>query len=376
MMLRIPTRPGRRPHRDGLQPPTWRPRRSCAAASTDRRHRPGRAHHRRHVQAARGSREDQHQRCQEPARRDQRPTRRGHRRPSARSATSCVDYFVPLRAPRVAAAQQQVDRRKINRMLLQLFGGKVRRVTASPACSPGQQHREPRLRTWECFRGSPTTEPIARDHVYRDARRRPAPARSRCSRRGELCREATRRSSWPRSRRGSESSGRRTLCSWSRRRGHGQRLADRHHRVAVMSVDSDQDLQGRRPRASSWSASTSPGSRPRTPSGARGSATASRVTTEHSHPFSTGLDLCLVHDGSLSNHDRLRAELRQRGDRVPDRQRFGGGGGYLTWRLARGDGIERPWRDASPTSMASIPSRSAPPTASRCCATRSPASQP
>ncbi|MEO9175866.1 MAG: hypothetical protein ABI317_10185 [Gaiellales bacterium] len=30
-------------------------------------------------------------------------------------------------------------------------------------------------------------------------------------------------------------------------------------------------------------------------------ATESRVTTEHSHPFSTGLDLCLVHNGSLSN---------------------------------------------------------------------------
>ena len=33
-------------------------------------------------------------------------------------------------------------------------------------------------------------------------------------------------------------------------------------------------------------------------------ATESAVTTEHSHPFSTGLDLCLVHNGSLSNHNR------------------------------------------------------------------------
>ena len=32
-------------------------------------------------------------------------------------------------------------------------------------------------------------------------------------------------------------------------------------------------------------------------------ATESAVTTEHSHPFSTGLDLCLVHNGSLSNHN-------------------------------------------------------------------------
>ena len=35
-------------------------------------------------------------------------------------------------------------------------------------------------------------------------------------------------------------------------------------------------------------------------------ATESKVTTDGSHPFSTGLDLCLVHNGSLSNHNRLR----------------------------------------------------------------------
>jgi glutamate synthase domain-containing protein 1 len=42
-------------------------------------------------------------------------------------------------------------------------------------------------------------------------------------------------------------------------------------------------------------------------------ATESRVTTEGSHPFSTGLDLCLVHNGSLSNHNRLRERLRREG---------------------------------------------------------------
>ena len=40
-------------------------------------------------------------------------------------------------------------------------------------------------------------------------------------------------------------------------------------------------------------------------------ATESRVTTEGSHPFSTGLDLCLVHNGSLSNHNTLRRMLRR-----------------------------------------------------------------
>jgi methylamine---glutamate N-methyltransferase subunit A len=42
-------------------------------------------------------------------------------------------------------------------------------------------------------------------------------------------------------------------------------------------------------------------------------ATESRVTTEHSHPFSTGLDLCLVHNGSLSNHNLVRRKLRHEG---------------------------------------------------------------
>ena len=38
-------------------------------------------------------------------------------------------------------------------------------------------------------------------------------------------------------------------------------------------------------------------------------ATESAVTTDGSHPFSTGSDLCLVHNGSLSNHNRLREHL-------------------------------------------------------------------
>ena len=41
-------------------------------------------------------------------------------------------------------------------------------------------------------------------------------------------------------------------------------------------------------------------------------ATESAVTTAGSHPFSTGPDFCLVHNGSLSNHNRLRDLLRRR----------------------------------------------------------------
>ena len=37
-------------------------------------------------------------------------------------------------------------------------------------------------------------------------------------------------------------------------------------------------------------------------------ATESAVTVAGSHPFSTGNDTCLVHNGSLSNHNRLREQ--------------------------------------------------------------------
>ena len=65
-------------------------------------------------------------------------------------------------------------------------------------------------------------------------------------------------------------------------------------------------------------------------------ATESRVTTEHSHPFSTGLDLCLVHNGSLSNHNRLRRDAAPRGDPVPDRERHRGRGRLPDLAAARG----------------------------------------
>jgi glutamate synthase domain-containing protein 1 len=42
-------------------------------------------------------------------------------------------------------------------------------------------------------------------------------------------------------------------------------------------------------------------------------ATESAVTTEHSHPFTAAPDMCLVHNGSLSNHNNLRKWLRKRG---------------------------------------------------------------
>jgi glutamate synthase domain-containing protein 1 len=70
-------------------------------------------------------------------------------------------------------------------------------------------------------------------------------------------------------------------------------------------------------------------------------ATESRVTTEHSHPFSTGLDLCLVHNGSLSNHNRLRRRLRAEGIEFETDNDSEVAAGYLTWRLREGATLEQ-----------------------------------
>jgi methylamine---glutamate N-methyltransferase subunit A len=69
-------------------------------------------------------------------------------------------------------------------------------------------------------------------------------------------------------------------------------------------------------------------------------ATESRVTTEGSHPFSTGLDLCLVHNGSLSNHNRLRERLKREGIDFQTENDTEVAAGYLAWRLRDGASLE------------------------------------
>jgi glutamate synthase domain-containing protein 1 len=69
-------------------------------------------------------------------------------------------------------------------------------------------------------------------------------------------------------------------------------------------------------------------------------ATESRVTTEGSHPFSTGLDLCLVHNGSLSNHNRLRQNLRREGIEFQTENDTEVAAGYLAWRMREGATLE------------------------------------
>ena len=69
-------------------------------------------------------------------------------------------------------------------------------------------------------------------------------------------------------------------------------------------------------------------------------ATESAVTTEHSHPFSTGLDLCLVHNGSLSNHNQLRERLQRNGIEFQTDNDSEVAAGYLMWQLQRGASLE------------------------------------
>jgi glutamate synthase domain-containing protein 1 len=70
-------------------------------------------------------------------------------------------------------------------------------------------------------------------------------------------------------------------------------------------------------------------------------ATESAVTTDGSHPFWTGGDLCLVHNGSLSNHNWLRTRLRREGMEFQTQNDSEVAAGYLTWRLAEGDSLDQ-----------------------------------
>lgn len=69
-------------------------------------------------------------------------------------------------------------------------------------------------------------------------------------------------------------------------------------------------------------------------------ATESAITTAHSHPFSAGLDLCLVHNGSLSNHNRLRQVLARQGVEFQTDNDSEVAAGYLTLRLREGASLD------------------------------------
>jgi glutamate synthase domain-containing protein 1 len=69
-------------------------------------------------------------------------------------------------------------------------------------------------------------------------------------------------------------------------------------------------------------------------------ATESAVVIAGSHPFSTGADTCLVHNGSLSNHNRLRENLRRQGESFQTENDSEVAAGYLAWRMRQGDTLE------------------------------------
>ena len=75
-------------------------------------------------------------------------------------------------------------------------------------------------------------------------------------------------------------------------------------------------------------------------------ATESAITTEASHPFSTGEDLCLVHNGSLSNHNRLREKLRKAGITIQTDNDTEVAAGYLSWRMREGDTLDQALQNA------------------------------
>ncbi|MEM9762654.1 MAG: glutamine amidotransferase family protein [Pseudomonadota bacterium] len=65
-------------------------------------------------------------------------------------------------------------------------------------------------------------------------------------------------------------------------------------------------------------------------------ATESAVTTLGAHPFSTGPDQCLVHNGSLSNHNRLRRKLEAGGHHFDTENDSEVAAAYLTGRMREG----------------------------------------
>jgi len=65
-------------------------------------------------------------------------------------------------------------------------------------------------------------------------------------------------------------------------------------------------------------------------------ATESAVTTMGAHPFNTGPDQCLVHNGSLSNHNSLRRKLRRDGIHIETENDTEVGAAYLTWQMQNG----------------------------------------
>lgn len=70
-------------------------------------------------------------------------------------------------------------------------------------------------------------------------------------------------------------------------------------------------------------------------------ATESAVTTNGAHPFTAGHDQCLVHNGSLSNHNAVRRELKRHGLSFRTDNDTEVAAGFLTWKMNEGASLEQ-----------------------------------
>ena len=70
-------------------------------------------------------------------------------------------------------------------------------------------------------------------------------------------------------------------------------------------------------------------------------ATESAVTTNGAHPFTTGDDQCLVHNGSLSNHCAVRRELIKKGLAFQTENDTEVAAGFITAKLKDGGSLQQ-----------------------------------
>ncbi len=75
-------------------------------------------------------------------------------------------------------------------------------------------------------------------------------------------------------------------------------------------------------------------------------ATESAVTPDGAHPYTTGLDQCLVHNGSLSNHSSVRRRLVREGLSFATENDTEVAAAYLSWRMRDGDTLEAALEEA------------------------------
>ncbi len=70
-------------------------------------------------------------------------------------------------------------------------------------------------------------------------------------------------------------------------------------------------------------------------------ATESAITIDGSHPYSTGEDECLVHNGSLSNHNNLRRQLIKEGKTFYSHNDTEVAAGFISNNLSKNKSLEK-----------------------------------